>query len=317
MKTNKNASNEKTNRTPESEESQPAGVAENQPVSGDPVDGDEGKSNTPSTPSPTRELNGIQNDSPVDIPITKIVLNRDMQGRADVNKVQVNEYVEAMKRGAKFPPVIVFAQGEKYAVLDGGHRFLATKQAGRAKTLACLIIKGSIEDAVKAAVSANVTHGLPRNNADKRHAVLVALKAFPKLKNRQIARLCHVTHPFVGNVRDEMETVSTGTEGDAGQSEKKKSGPKKNGKKANSEKNAKDEENSKNEDRTDAPSGDPKPHDGDPETEAAHKADPAAVFEATWTTCQDFLLQKVYELEADKRKSFGEKLRQFAESNCS
>lgn len=57
-------------------------------------------------------------------------------------------------------------------------------------------------DALKAALSANAAHGIRRGNADKRRAVEIALREFPKLSSRMIAELCGVSDKTVGTVRE-------------------------------------------------------------------------------------------------------------------
>ncbi len=63
-------------------------------------------------------------------------------------------------------------------------------------------------DALKAALSANAAHDIRRGNADKRRAVEIALREFPKLSSRMIAELCGVSDPFVGKLRGDVLTVS-------------------------------------------------------------------------------------------------------------
>lgn len=65
-------------------------------------------------------------------------------------------------------------------------------------------------DALKAALSANAAHGIRRGNADKRRAVEIALREFPKLSSRMIAELCGVGHQLVGQVRG-VDDSSTST----------------------------------------------------------------------------------------------------------
>jgi len=48
-------------------------------------------------------------------------------------------------------------------------------------------------------------HDLRRTNADKRKAVEVALRGFPKLSSREIAGLCGVSDPFIGQVRERAQ----------------------------------------------------------------------------------------------------------------
>ena len=62
---------------------------------------------------------------------------------------------------------------------------------------------GTQRDARLFAVGANQTHGLRRSNEDKRRAVLVLLKdeEWCTWSDREIAKRCGVTHPFVAKLR--------------------------------------------------------------------------------------------------------------------
>lgn len=47
-------------------------------------------------------------------------------------------------------------------------------------------------------------------NADKRRCVEIALREFPKLSSRAVAKMCGVSDPFVSGMRpDQVLTVST------------------------------------------------------------------------------------------------------------
>ena len=57
--------------------------------------------------------------------ISQIRRDGGTQPRAAINQDTVNEYREDMKNGDKFPPVIVFYDGEIYWLADGFHRIEA------------------------------------------------------------------------------------------------------------------------------------------------------------------------------------------------
>jgi hypothetical protein len=63
-------------------------------------------------------------------------------------------------------------------------------------------------------VGANAHHGLRRTNADKRRAVEMLLRdeEWRGWSDREIARRCAVTHPFVGKIRDELSLVTITSE---------------------------------------------------------------------------------------------------------
>ncbi len=130
--------------------------------------------------------------------------------RAEINADTVNEYAEHMEAGDVFPPADVFAADSAYYIGDGWHRLLAAQKNGDV-TFPCTVHEGGRSAAIKFALGANAKHGLKRTNADKRKAVTVALAEFPNLSDRQLAELCGVGHPFVGRVRNELESETTST----------------------------------------------------------------------------------------------------------
>lgn len=123
------------------------------------------------------------------------------QIRAAINESTVAEYAEAMLAGATFPAITVFHDGSQYVLADGFHRMMATVRCGTLH-ISADVRPGTKADALKFALSANAVHGLKRSNADKRRSVELALAEWPKLSNREIARICAVHHDHVRDVRN-------------------------------------------------------------------------------------------------------------------
>lgn len=122
----------------------------------------------------------------------------------------VAQYAEAMKDGAVFPPVVVFADGAKYYLADGFHRVGAAR-AIKAKTIEAdvhelLHGESPQRSAILYACGANDTHGRNRSAEDKRRAVETLLKdpEWSKWTDREIARQCRVHHTFVGRQRTRL-----------------------------------------------------------------------------------------------------------------
>lgn len=147
------------------------------------------------------------------IPLTAIDFDSATQLRAEINTETVNEYAERMADGDKFPPVDLFEVGDRYLIGDGWHRLLAY-QKNEQVTIEAEIHTGGRSAAIRFALGANAKHGMARTNADKRKAVETALKEFPNLSNREIARICGVSHHTVSKVRDvgELPTSATRTD---------------------------------------------------------------------------------------------------------
>lgn len=132
--------------------------------------------------------------------VAAIELDASIQCRADIDIATVNEYAEAMRDGAEFPPVVLFGTESKCWIGDGWHRVMAAKSIGR-EDIAANLQPGGRMDALKAALSANAVHGRRRTNADKRCAVAIALREFGKMSDRTIAEMCAVSHTLVENMR--------------------------------------------------------------------------------------------------------------------
>ena len=138
--------------------------------------------------------------------LSEIVTDAGTQVRAGLNEATVADYAEALAAGGKFPPVIVFLDGNRHIAADGFHRIEAVRRIG-ATQIECDIRRGSKVDALKFALGCNAHHGLRRTNADKRHAVAMAFKEFPKLSDRALAEMCVVSDTFVGDIRRESTAV--------------------------------------------------------------------------------------------------------------
>lgn len=136
------------------------------------------------------------------INLAAIRLDGETQSRAEINNEAVAEYVEAIKDGAVFPPIVVFFDGATYWLGDGFHRVHAFRTAGRASINAD-VRNGTQADAQLFSYSANTVHGLRRSNADKRKAVLGTLNhpATKDWSDNQIAKHCGVHHSTVGDAR--------------------------------------------------------------------------------------------------------------------
>jgi uncharacterized ParB-like nuclease family protein len=142
------------------------------------------------------------------IKLSSITTDGGTQTRCVINEEVVAEYAERMLEGDIFPAVTVFHDGTHYFLADGCHRVLAAQRNGFLDILAD-VHKGTKTDALKFAIGANRTNGLPRTNADKRRCVVLALESFSDMSDRAVAELCGVSNAFVGTLRAEVLTVNT------------------------------------------------------------------------------------------------------------
>lgn len=128
-------------------------------------------------------------------------LDLALQTRAAIDEDVVQDYAALLKDGTPLPPVSVYEDAGRLYLVDGYHR-VAAARLNHAAQIDAVVIQRPYADALKAALKANVTHGLRRTNADKRHALEMAWEnrktLFPAdLKEchyaATLAELCGVT----------------------------------------------------------------------------------------------------------------------------
>jgi hypothetical protein len=143
--------------------------------------------------------------------------------------------VDDIKANGLRQPIVVY-QGK---ILDGNNRYRACLQAGREPELVDLECS---DDGVAQAfvISANI-HRRHLSPEQRREIIATLLKAFPALRNRQIAAKAKASHHTVEAMRQELE--STGqtaqlkeTTGADGKSRKRKGKPRTGGAKGEKEK---------------------------------------------------------------------------------
>lgn len=133
------------------------------------------------------------------IKLDSIVMDAGTQIRLEICENTVEAYCELYKEKEKLPPMIVFEIDGKYILADGFHRKLGAESAGL-KIIEADVLKGTHQDCIKRALGANSKHGLRRTIADKRNAVMIAVERFPEMSQREIAKMCVVSHTFVQNL---------------------------------------------------------------------------------------------------------------------
>lgn len=144
------------------------------------------------------------------VPIEDVILDERCQARAEVSHETVTEYADAYRSGAKLPPVDVFAVLGKLYLVDGFHRLAALRVAEESFARVRIVGEGNLDAAIWHATSVNAAHGLRRSNADKRRAVLLALRSAigSEQSSRTIAEHVGVHHSTVERIRAEVEGVA-------------------------------------------------------------------------------------------------------------
>lgn len=139
------------------------------------------------------------------IKLSEIKLNKQTQSRTAINQDVVNAYCEAMLEGDSFPAITAFFDGIEYYLVDGYHRYFASKKAGHTE-LSVDVHNGSLRDAILYAVGVNNAHGLQRSHEDKRKAVMTLLDdlEWSEWTDTAIARQCNVSSMTVGRIRKSL-----------------------------------------------------------------------------------------------------------------
>ena len=126
------------------------------------------------------------------IPLADIALDGGTQVRLQPDESTVTDYAQQMTDGAKFPPVILFHDGNQYFLADGFHRVLAARRNDW-RDIDADVRVGTKTDALWFALAANKANGRRLSENDKKHAVELALRQWPEKMQREIAEQvgCH------------------------------------------------------------------------------------------------------------------------------
>jgi len=91
-------------------------------------------------------------------------------------------------------------------VIDGMHRLMAASLKGQ-ETIDVEFFDGSAADSFLRAVEANVTHGLPLSQADRRAAAARIIASHPQMSDRAIAASAGLAARTVASIRRSTETL--------------------------------------------------------------------------------------------------------------
>ena len=95
------------------------------------------------------------------VKITDLELHPDIQSRAQLDMIIIQEYANLMREGIDFPPIDVISENGTRFVWDGFHRVHAAKSAS-VEQLWAKIEPGTFQQAQWKASGANTSHGLRR-----------------------------------------------------------------------------------------------------------------------------------------------------------
>lgn len=133
------------------------------------------------------------------VKVTEIRVDAGTQIRASIDQQVVADYAEAMTAGATFPPIVLFHDGNHYYLADGFHRLMAA-QRNQFRDIDADIRPGTQQDALWFALGANRDHGKRLTEADKTHAVAIALATWPNKMQREIASHVGCSESLVSKV---------------------------------------------------------------------------------------------------------------------
>lgn len=146
--------------------------------------------------------------------IDTIRLDGGTQLRDGMDHETIEEFVENLKAGAVFPPVIVYFDGRHYWLADGFHRAESHRQAGR-RCIDAEVRSGDQRAAILHAAGCNQKHGLRRTNQTKRNQVMVLLAdaEWGQWTSTQIAKHCGVSEFLVRVLRQERKEAARAAAG--------------------------------------------------------------------------------------------------------
>jgi len=155
---------------------------------------------TPAPPSDSQTVN-----------LAEVLLDRGTQSRlGGDDPATVKRYAEDMAAGlwdfSRRPLPLLFFDGDCYYPGDGHHRLAAARLCNLTELLCEVRAGGQREALFYSNTEANKFHGKQLTRKDKRNRVqnLLLDGEWALMSDREIARYCGVSAPFVGNVRRDM-----------------------------------------------------------------------------------------------------------------
>ena len=136
-----------------------------------------------------------------------IRIDGDTQPREELDQEMVVEYAELMRDGIKFPPVKVFFDGSNYWLVDGFHRYFATKSNGYV-SIETEVKEGTQREAQLQSMTANSTQrGKPPTAKDKRRSAIRMIRdaEWGEWSNTKIAEWIGISAMTVGRLKIAMK----------------------------------------------------------------------------------------------------------------
>lgn len=140
--------------------------------------------------------------------ITTVLIALLVPGESPRLEGQDEEHVARLAEiDAPLPPILVDRRSME--VIDGTHRLMAAILRGRA-TIEVEFFDGNPADAFLHAVKANVTHGFPLSQADRRAAAARIITSHPYMSDRSIAQVAGLAAKTVATIRSRSDDPVAG-----------------------------------------------------------------------------------------------------------
>ncbi|NEE20691.1 ParB N-terminal domain-containing protein [Streptomyces sp. SID7499] len=147
-----------------------------------------------SRPTSVSEPTEIRRAKVVPVPIAAL-----LPGESPRSQGPDQEHVTRLAEvDGPLPPILV--RRSDMRVIDGTHRLLAALARGQ-DTIDVEYFEGSAADAFLHAVAANIAHGLPLSQADRRAAASRIIASHPHMSDRAIARASGLGAKAVASIR--------------------------------------------------------------------------------------------------------------------
>ena len=121
--------------------------------------------------------------------ITQIVHDKSVYPRDQMDWMTAHKYAEAMRAGAKFPPILVTPFRKRFVVLDGWHRLSAQKKI-KEEYIQAEIIKIQRSRWFEIALERNVAHGRNLSQKERAQAIIKLEElGYPKITIANLVKI--------------------------------------------------------------------------------------------------------------------------------
>lgn len=148
-------------------------------------------------------------DTVQSVPLGAIVIDKKLWPREELDWERVKEFADLYKSEPDvLPPLaLVPRRNGKYLVVDGWHRIHALVEI-KAKAARAEILPADTDVYAEATRRSSVS-SKPLTRIEKRAAVRRLVKEHPDWKDREIARIAGVSHPFVASQRSAFNRTTS------------------------------------------------------------------------------------------------------------